>query len=89
LSSPGEDRVITFDGHRAFDRPVAVVHGGARLEVVACVSLYISTGVEPASPVRRGFEVRCAGGRRFRLILTEGVGWEIIPLPGPSAVKAP
>ncbi len=83
------NRVITYDGHRAFERPEAVVFEGKRHEVVSSESLFISTGVETDSPVKRGFMVRCEGGARFRLVLTEGVGWEITPIPGPKLVNPP
>lgn len=81
------DRVITYDGHRAFEKPKAVVFEGKRHEVVSSESLFISTGVETDSPVKRGFEVRCEGGARFKLVLTEGVGWEITPIAGPRIVS--
>ena len=29
----------------------------------------------------------CEGGARFELVLTEGVGWEITPIPGPRLVE--
>ena len=80
------DRVITHDGHRAFERAKTVIFEGKRHEVVSSESLFISTGVETDSPVKRGFEVRCEGGARFKLVLTEGVGWEITPIAGPKLV---
>lgn len=81
------DRVITYDGHRAFEKPKAVVFEGKRHEVASSESLFISTGVEADSPVKRGFAVRCEGGARFKLVLTEGVGWEITPILGPKMVS--
>jgi hypothetical protein len=84
-----DDRVITYDGHRAFERPKTVVFDGNRHEVVSSESLFISTGVETDSHVKRGFMVRCEGGARFKLVLTEGVGWEITPIAGPKLVNPP
>lgn len=85
--SDTSDRVVTLDGYRAFEKPGAVVYGGVRHEVIECDSLYVATGVDPSSPVRRAFEVRCEGGKRFRLELTEGVGWQIDLIPGPTLVS--
>ena len=81
-----DDSVITYDGHRAFERPDAVIFKGKRHEVASSESLFISTGVETDSPVKRGFMVRCEGGARFKLVLTEGIGWEITPIAGPMLV---
>ncbi len=82
-----QNRVITLDNYRAFEKPGAVIYEGVRHEVVVCESLYVATGVDPSSPVRRAFEVRCDGGTRFRLELTEGVGWQIDTIPGPTIVR--
>lgn len=76
-------RVVTFDSHRGDGTPIAVIEGGARLEVVAIERAWIATGVATDAPVRRGFEVRCRGGARFRLVNTVGDGWRGEPLPGP------
>lgn len=86
-SSEPRDGVVTLDSYKAFEKPKAVIHKGIRHEVVICESLYVATGVDPSSPVRRGFEVRCEGGARFKLELTEGVGWRIEPVPGPTLVR--
>ena len=82
-----DDRVITLDDYRRAVRPMTVVFGGRELKVVESVSLFVSAGVDYDSPVRRGFRVRCEGGARFELVLTEGVGWEITPIPGPRLVE--
>ncbi|MBN2529686.1 MAG: hypothetical protein JXR76_25070 [Deltaproteobacteria bacterium] len=79
-------RVLTYDGHRAMQRPRMVVFEGVHYEVVECESLYISTGIHSNCPVKRGFHVRCLGGRQFRLELTEGVGWQIETVPGPFSI---
>jgi hypothetical protein len=83
------ERVITMDGQRARQTPIAVVHAGERLDITAIEHSWIATGVETTAPVRRGFEVRCRGGARFRLVLTEGAGWAIEPIPGPRLVPEP
>lgn len=79
-------RVITHDGHRADERPMAVVIGGERLDILRIEDTWMAAGVDEAAPVRRGFVVRCRGGARFRLVLTEGAGWEVTVLPGPRLV---
>lgn len=83
---PKHSTVLTYDGHRAVQRPRIVIFEGVNYEVTECESLYISTGIRSDSPVKRGFHVRCQGGRQFKLELTEGIGWQIDPLPGPYAL---
>ena len=78
-------RVLTYDGHRAMQRPRIVLFDNIEYRVIECESLFISTGVLASSPVKRGFHVRCDGGRQFKLTLTEGVGWFIESMPGPYA----
>ena len=75
--------VLTYDGRKAFERPRVVIWEGIEHEVTRSVSLYISTGLASDAPVKRGFHVRCRGGRQFKLELTEGAGWKIEPIPGP------
>ena len=79
-------RVVTHDSWRGDGRPVAVFCGDERLDIADIERSWISTGVDTASPVKRGFEVRCRGGARFRLVRTEGAGWDVLPLPGPRLV---
>jgi len=67
---------------------MAVVVGGERLDIVRIEDTWMAAGVDEAAPVRRGFVVRCRGGSRFRLVLTEGAGWEVAPLPGPRLIFA-
>jgi hypothetical protein len=81
-------RVITHDGHRADERPMAVVIAGERHDIVRIDETWMAAGVDESAPVRRGFVVRCRGGARFRLVLTEGAGWEVTELPGPRLVTA-
>ena len=80
--------MITHDAYRADQRPVAVVFEGARFDVVEIEDSFIATGVETTAPVRRGFEVRCRGGARFKLVHTGGEGWSVEPVPGPRLVTA-
>ncbi|MBN2717243.1 MAG: hypothetical protein JXX14_15425 [Deltaproteobacteria bacterium] len=75
-------QVLTYDGHRAAQRPRVVIFDDIEYQVRECESLFISTGEAASAPVRRGFVVRCEGGRQFRLTLTEGVGWLIESQPG-------
>ena len=77
------DNVLTYDGHRAHQRPRVVVFQCVEYDVIECESLYISTGVRADAPVKRGFRVRCKGGRQFKLELTEGTGWTVAPVDGP------
>ena len=79
-------RVVTHDSWRGGGRPVAVFCGDERFDIADLERSWISTGVDTAAPVKRGFEVRCKGGARFRLVLTEGEGWDVLPLPGPRLV---
>lgn len=88
-SHPCAYRVVTHDSWRGGGRPVAVLCGDERFEIADIERSWIATGVDTASPVKRGFEVRCKGGARFRLVLTEGEGWEVEPLPGPRLVTGP
>lgn len=81
-----KNHVITHDGHRAIPKPRVVVFGGADHEVTDCESLYISTGEKNDTPVKRGFLVRCKGGRQFKLEMTDGASWEITPIPGPKLI---
>lgn len=80
--------VVTFDGYRADERPSAVILEGRRLEVLEVESSWLESGIDPASDVHRVFMVRCRGGARFRLVLSESKGWEVEPLPGPEAVDS-
>ena len=68
------------------ERPSAVVLNGERLEVIEIEDRWISTGVDPASAVVRGFIVRCRGGARFRLIYNDEWGWKGELLPGPRSI---
>jgi hypothetical protein len=81
-----DNRVITHDAYRADQRPVAVVYEGERFDVVEIDDSWIATGVETSSPVRRGFDVRCRGGARFKLVHTDGEGWSVELVPGPRLV---
>ena len=78
--------MITHDAYRSDQRPVAVIFEGRRFDVVEIEDAFIATGVETTSPVRRGFEVRCRGGARFKLVHTDGVGWSVEAVPGPRLV---
>lgn len=82
-------RVITMDGQRARQTPIAVVLDGDRLDITLIERRWISTGLETAAPVHHGYEVRCRGGARFRLVLTEGADWDVELLPGPRLVRDP
>ena len=77
------NKVLTYDGHRAVQRPAVVIYDDTQYVVIDCQSLFISTGVESDAPVKRGFHVQCEGGRQFYLTLTEGTGWTIQPIQGP------
>ena len=81
------NRVFTYDGYRAMQRPRLVLFESVEYAVIECESLYISTGESTNSAVKRGFGVRCSGGRQFELELIEGKGWRIKPLPGPFAAS--
>lgn len=81
-------RVITHDAYRADQRPVAVVFEGRRFDIVEIEDSWIATGIETTAPVRRGFEVRCRGGARFRLVHSDRDGWSVEPVPGPRLVTS-
>jgi hypothetical protein len=83
------DNVLTYDGHRAQQRPRIVIFKGVEYLVIECQTLYISTGIHQHAPVKRGFEVRCQGGRQFKLELTEGIGWKIDTVDGPFVAPEP
>jgi len=80
-------RVVTHDAYRANQRPVAVVLGERRHDVLAIERSWIAAGVETTSEVRRGFLVRCRGGARFELVHTDAGGWRVEELPGPRLVE--
>ena len=48
---------------------------------------WIETGVDPGSPVFRGFVVRVTGGARYRLLYSEENHWEVFPIAGPRLVR--
>jgi len=79
-------RVVTHDSWRGDGRPVAVFSGDERFEITDIERSWIAAGVDTASPVRHGFEVRCKGGALFTLVHTEGGGWSVKPHPGPRLV---
>ena len=79
-------RVLTHDGHRSNERPSAVIWEDQVYEVMHTEYLFISTGIESTSPVKRGFLVHCRGGARFKLVLEEGSGWIVELLPGPRSL---
>jgi len=81
-------RVVTHDAYRADQRPVAVFVDGERFDVLQIERSWIATGVETTAPVRRGFEVRCRGGARFKLVHIDGEGWSVDPIPGPRLVTS-
>ncbi len=82
---PGR-RVITHDGYRAEQTPIAVVFDEQRFDVTVIEDAWIATGVDPADAVRRGYLVKCKGGSRFRIEHTEQEGWNIERIPGPHLV---
>ena len=82
-----KNKVLTYDGYRAMQKPRVIIFDGMEFDVSDCESLYISTGERSDAPVKRGFRVRCLGGRQFELELTEGDGWRIKPIPGPVAAN--
>ena len=83
---PRQD-VITMDGQRVRQTPIAVIHDGQRFDITEIDHSWIATGVDTAAPVRHGYEVRCRGGARFKLVLTEGGAWDVSLLPGPRLVS--
>jgi hypothetical protein len=80
-------RVITHDGYRANQTPVAVIFDEERYDISAIEDSWISTGVDPASEVCYGYVVKCRGGSRFRVEHTEKKGWRVEILPGPRLVR--
>jgi hypothetical protein len=80
-------RVVTYDGYRAGERPIAVIIDDVRLDVKEIEDTWISTGVDPQSEVCYGFVVRCYGGMRFQLSYSEERAWRGKRLPGPAVVK--
>ena len=80
-------QVITYDGHRANEKPKAVVWNGERLDVIDIEDRWIVTGVERTSKVIYGFVVRCQGGARFRLEYNKEDNWSAELLPGPRGVR--
>ncbi|MBN2340100.1 MAG: hypothetical protein JXX29_08710 [Deltaproteobacteria bacterium] len=81
--NPTPNQVLTYDGHRNAQRPRMIVFESQEYLIIECETLYISTGEATDAPVKRGFHVRCKGGRQFKLELIEGTGWIIDALPGP------
>jgi hypothetical protein len=79
--------VLTHDGYRAFERPRALIVGGARYEVSNIEQTWIETGVETDAPVLRVFVVRCEGGSRFRLELCNDTAWRVYALAGLRLIK--
>jgi hypothetical protein len=67
--------VVSHDGYRGGERPAAVIEDGERLAVLAVEDAWIESGSEDGAEVCRCFAVRCAGGRRFRLVYSEESGW--------------
>jgi hypothetical protein len=84
--APTDPRVITHDAYRADQRPVALVFEGARSDLMEIEHSWIAAGVETKTPVQHGFEVRCRGGARFKLVHTDGAGWSVVAVPGPRLV---
>jgi hypothetical protein len=81
-------RVVTHDSWRGDGRPVAVFSGEARFDIVEIERSWIAAGIDTASPVRRGFEVRCKGGARFTLVHIDDQGWCVDLHPGPRLVTS-
>jgi hypothetical protein len=81
-------RVVTHDSWKGDGTPVAVFCDDERFDIIEIERSWIATGVATTAPVRRGFVVRCRGGARFTLVLTEGGGWDVAPLPGPRLVAS-
>ena len=87
MSEPPTICVVTYDGFRAGERPIAVIIDDERIDVKEIEDTWISTGVDPQSEVCYGFVVRCFGGMRFRLVYSEENGWRGKHLPGPTIIK--
>ncbi|MFO8071639.1 MAG: hypothetical protein R6V85_07165 [Polyangia bacterium] len=85
--TPDAPRVITHDGYRANERPMAVISAGERFDIIHIEDSYHAAGVDTRTPVRHGYTVRCRGGARFQLVLTDGQGWNVKRLPGPVLVR--
>ena len=81
-----EIRVQAYAGYRGNERPIAVLYGDKKLQVVDIIDSWISTGVNTKDAVEFGYLVRCSGGQRFKLIFSEEAGWTGDEIPGPRAV---